>query len=46
MIKVIEESNNKIFEIKVNELLSKGYRISDARCGKSYSAILIKRQCR
>lgn len=43
MIKVIEESNNKIFEIMVNECLNKGYRISDAKCGKKYTAILIKR---
>ena len=43
MVKVIEETNNKIFEIKVNEFLNKGYRISDARCGKKYTAILIKR---
>ena len=46
MVKVVEESNNEIFEIKVNELLSKGYRISDSRCGKKYAAILIKRQSR
>lgn len=42
MIKVIEESNNLKFEEKVNELLERGYRICDARCGKKYSAILTK----
>lgn len=43
MIKVIEESNNNKFETKVNELLNDGYHIGDARCGKKYTAILIKR---